>query len=169
MRGATSFRLDVCPVVHVSIHAPRVGRDEERSVRVSKRVSFNPRAPCGARRPHITRGGDDNAFQSTRPVWGATLRLPCWYLLLSVSIHAPRVGRDTSSTSRTRCRRGFNPRAPCGARLSRKISTEQELWVSIHAPRVGRDIGAVVIRCLNHCFNPRAPCGARPRRCREAT
>ena len=77
---------------------------------------FNPRAPCGARRiaPLVCNGRC--GFQSTRPVWGATLSLlnvfkslrfqstrPVWgatqvvfYFFTSpvISIHAPRVGRD---------------------------------------------------------------------------
>ena len=56
----------------VSIHAPRVGRDtsaEETGFSIS---SFNPRAPCGARRDQLLKWLNDYTFQSTRPVWGAT-------------------------------------------------------------------------------------------------
>ena len=79
--------------------------------------NFNPRAPCGARRGgrlasdprdhisiHAPRVGRDHfvqrlvmlfrKFQSTRPVWGATV---------------------SNATVRA-TRRHFNPRAPCGAR-----------------------------------------------------
>ncbi len=55
---------------------------------------FNPRAPCGAR-PGFVR-------------WGNRAR--------KISIHAPRVGRDSTSVH------------------SRAVAT-----ISIHAPRVGRD------------------------------
>ena len=34
------------------------------------------------------------SFQSTRPVWGATLVRDSVVILVNVSIHAPRVGRD---------------------------------------------------------------------------
>ena len=33
-------------------------------------------------------------FQSTRPVWGATLVWDAVLVAVDVSIHAPRVGRD---------------------------------------------------------------------------
>ena len=80
----------------ISIHAPRVGRDP---------------CQCNAHNAH-------NQFQSTRPVWGATTgrrtscstrryfnpRAPCGARLhevgkvsaaVKISIHAPRVGRDS--------------------------------------------------------------------------
>ena len=168
----------------VSIHAPRVGRDILLVCGKILTIGFNPRAPCGARhvgaRPrraasrvsiHAPRVGRDEmlrlqnvsalsfqstrpvwgatlaksdvstalTFQSTRPVWGATKRRHCrislakfqstrpvWgatdvvfhaQLFLDVSIHAPRVGRDSGLE-----------RDGCGKR------------VSIHAPRVGRDV-----------------------------
>ena len=78
-------------------------------------------------------------FQSTRPVWGATNALSPKNSLISISIHAPRVGRDDTSFSHVCAILNFNPRAPCGARPRHH-----------HRHR----------RCRN--FNPRAPCGARP-------
>ena len=81
-------------------------------------------------------------FQSTRPVWGATGDVHVRGLGQSISIHAPRVGRDAIAlTSYSKAKTNFNPRAPCGARPTRK-----------HGYR------------MVHDFNPRAPCGARPTR-----
>ena len=102
--------------------------------------SFNPRAPCGARRDLALVFWSERRFQSTRPVWGATPRQrprrPC----RSVSIHAPRVGRDfVVIVVRILTDIRFNPRAPCGARRRARLPP-------------GSAIG---------CFNPRAPCGAR--------
>ena len=57
----------------------------------------------------------------------------------TVSIHAPRAGRD-------RCDRVFR----------------DSLAVSIHAPRAGRDAIADDRCKLAAGFNLRAPCGARP-------
>ena len=81
-------------------------------------------------------------FQSTRPVWGATYAQ----------------GKKTAQLV------GFNPRAPCGARLLQLAHRVFLMWfqstrpvwgatraeirkrrlhhVSIHAPRVGRDQAA---------------------------
>ena len=100
-------------------------------------------------------------FQSTRPVWGAT---PCIYNACNtdvVSIHAPRVGRDATSSSALMACICFNPRAPCGARLFLGIQKSTAAVVSIHAPRVGRDMPRSARSAATFCFNPRAPCGAR--------
>ena len=80
--------------ISISIHAPRVGRD------------FMLIAPRAKR----------FLFQSTRPVWGATIIYMKYGNLTVISIHAPRVGRDSA------------------IRAERKKD-----YISIHAPRVGRD------------------------------
>ena len=79
-----------------------------------------------------------STFQSTRPVWGATTWTETAWAVADVSIHAPRVGRDTCV---------FSP--------------QHKEDVSIHAPRVGRDAAADSAPPGAACFNPRAPCGAR--------
>ncbi len=81
-------------------------------------VCFNPRAPRGARR-RVNRQMQCNVdlFQSTRPARGATLQL----------------SRMVSAVS---C---FNPRAPRGARRSIRCRIGIARLVSIHAPRAGRD------------------------------
>ena len=146
----------------ISIHAPRAGRDAmfgnmqtestlfqstrpvrgattARLARITPSWYFNPRAPCGARRRetmavrqittisiHAPRAGRDVfsndkaimgfAFQSTRPVRGATAALmPC----LSIS--------EFQSTRPVR-----------GATLIRPL-VDADAGISIHAPRAGRD------------------------------
>ena len=79
-------------------------------------------------------------FQSTRPVWGATAACNSVELCGLISIHAPRVGRDSGHHLVRHHPGDFNPRAPCGARL----------------------VCLVLERRLHQHFNPRAPCGARP-------
>ena len=103
---------------------------------------FNPRAPCGARPFSIRLNSISALFQSTRPVRGATLSLGEQRADLlfqstrpvrgattadrgshesrEVSIHAPRAGRDSNSQIPPSAFQGFNPRAPCGARLDIK-------------------------------------------------
>ena len=100
----------------VSIHAPRVGRDCPglRETALSKR--FNPRAPCGARRVSAPANPLTFAFQSTRPMRGATGCAVGFDVPVSVSIHAPHAGRDC-----------------------RMIVSEPVEGVSIHAPHAGRD------------------------------
>ena len=144
--GATSARYPLCPRCGVSIHAPHAGRDMAGYTEINTDYSFNPRAPCGARRsvrgcgcrlrcfnpraPCGARHSRDvssprrRGFQSTRPMRGAT----------------ENIGAQVGGT-------GFNPRAPCGARPSMPASINEMLTVSIHAPRVGRDIR--IRRCLH--------------------
>ena len=101
--------------------------------------NFNPRAPCGARHLTLWRPSYITLFQSTRPVWGATVPCcanhpiitlfqstrPVWGATLKrrlldgrtfISIHAPRVGRDPEAAA-----------------------AHKDEQISIHAPRVGRD------------------------------
>ena len=58
-------------------------------------------------------------FQSTRPVRGATQLIGKTAAAYTISIHAPRAGRDIISTLNITGVKDFNPRAPCGARHSR--------------------------------------------------
>jgi len=93
--GATQPTPLVLAIYNVSIHAPRVGRDWCLRQLLKRYAGFNPRAPCGARRPKASPTCARNLFQSTRPVWGATLAVRALHWRFS----------------------SFNPRAPCGARL----------------------------------------------------
>ena len=83
--------------LHVSIHAPHAGRDFWILLPKELRLSFNPRAPCGARPILSISKLLFMPFQSTRPMRGATYPL----------VQMPRL------------RLCFNPRAPCGARHTR--------------------------------------------------
>ena len=61
----------------ISIHAPRVGSD--RSLRRSSLQvhNFNPRSPCGERQVLGSVNVREAGFQSTLPVWGATIAKLC--------------------------------------------------------------------------------------------
>ena len=101
---------------------------------------FNPRAPCGARlSPH---GGC---------VWKNT-----------ISIHAPRAGRDPSPPPRWRICWHFNPRAPCGARLAMICSLDISREFQSTRPVRGATNETHCWHFDHAHFNPRAPCGARP-------
>ena len=123
---------------------------------------FNPRAPRGARPALYRDDASGQTFQSTRPARGATAGRSFGHLRLGVSIHAPREGRDSVGTSRSSrernvsihapregrdlnqqvdywSARGFNPRAPRGARHAETLIEHRADGVSIHAPREGRD------------------------------
>ena len=105
-------------------------------------VDFNPRTPCGVRRRILPSCTLYRRFQSTHPVWGATRHISCQFSQsCRISIHAPRVGCDAALTKRstsswpfqsthpvwgaTPCHssfwcwpQNFNPRTPCGVRLT---------------------------------------------------
>ena len=119
---------------------------------------FNPRAPCGARlgtvvdyaeaiqisihAPRAGRdaylnnaNGEEDVFQSTRPVRGAT-RL--FYT----------VGKFSTD---------FNPRAPCGARHGNAQIIRNLFFISIHAPRAGRDLHGECADCPTGQFQSTRP------------
>ena len=123
----------------ISIHAPRVGSD------------------CFGGCVCETFPG----FQSTLPVWGATVMRNCLSLPDVISIHAPRVGSDQAMATKAGMnglfqstlpvwgatgiliishggRRNFNPRSPCGERPATTTMSTAERY-----------------------FNPRSPCGER--------
>ncbi len=205
--GATIGEIYRGGTQRVSIHAPRVGSDPQDSRHTHLLIGFNPRSPCGERR--LTSRGilqavsfnprspcgerpmrnlqpcATSSFQSTLPVWGATIglhraggsfglfqsTLPVWgatwysrsiFFCRRVSIHAPRVGSDQWVRGIPKCSGRFNPRSPCGERHGVPRPHRGEEAVSIHAPRVGSD-SLSGMPCLgDQSFNPRSPCGERP-------
>ena len=102
----------------ISIHAPRVGCDVKWPAPFSPSCNFNPRTPCGVRQAALDAAGVEWKFQSTHPVWGATLIRQRLARHEQISIHAPRVGCDVSGCPAPKGSGYFNPRTPCGVRLS---------------------------------------------------
>ncbi len=193
----------------ISIHAPRVGSDLTTGALPSWAVYFNPRSPCGERPRrgqglgrgvdisiHAPRVGSDRghdlhkvrhrAFQSTLPVWGATLEtgssLVCdifqstlpvwgatrlvwehWKQFMGISIHAPRVGSDR--TGRPNCPSGehFNPRSPCGERRRQDQHRPGRQIFQSTLPVWGATGFWKNTANVIPYFNPRSPCGERLR------
>ena len=191
----------------VSIRAPPKGRDLIAHKVSSRSFCFNPRAPEGARRSGGCIFSTTHLFQSARPRRGATRARQHGPGEDPVSIRAPPKGRDSpaaapsalptwfqsarprrGATQRPRRgehdQRGFNPRAPEGARRDGHALVRGHTLVSIRAPPKGRDprvagqycrLIGVSIRAPPKgrdmsstgawirpaCFNPRAPEGAR--------
>ena len=78
-------------------------------------------------------------FQSTRPVKGAT---PSWSALIArttVSIHAPREGRDKIVHWIVVAPSVFQSTRPVKGATRRHAPRNERRTVSIHAPREGRD------------------------------
>ena len=95
VRGATGERSHEPGQGHISIHAPRAGRDHLEGNR-PEGWTISIHAPR-AGRDKLTGlvQGSNIIFQSTRPVRGATPHAaPVWHDRPGISIHAPRAGRD---------------------------------------------------------------------------
>ena len=96
LRGATEAAKQLLALDLISTHAPLAGRDVKLGFLRARQRDFNPRAPCGARRPLLrTPSHCLPIFQPTRPLRGAT---PSWWRRGStsrISTHAPLAGRDS--------------------------------------------------------------------------
>ena len=124
---------------------------------------FNPRPPCGGRQISLSRSSNSSPFQSTSPVWRTTRSSPRIVLVTPISIHVPRVEDDFAGFSVVAVVLDFNPRPPCGGRLTsiyRRFMRGER--ISIHVPRVEDDRIPAGILTDVYNFNPRPPCGGRP-------
>ena len=123
---------------------------------------FNPRPPCGRRRP-------GQHAQDRRG---------------NISTHVPRAGDDPGIDRIRRQCGHFNPRPPCGRRRAlgyvvqmckvfqptspvRETTTcgspaRPVQLISTHVPRAGDDGQYFTNEYRNPNFNPRPPCGRRP-------
>ena len=86
----------------------------------------------------LCEGGIKKIFQSTLPVWGATLGLPDTVEIVDISIHAPRVGSD-DGTIYALPQRFISIHAPRVGSDCVTTARRRSLTISIHAPRVGSD------------------------------
>ena len=161
MRGATHSVHGAESDRRVSIHAPHAGRDPNRSRPTDPRGvsihaphagrdlrfffgrrlygSFNPRAPCGARRRPGDSASKGRCFNPRAPCGARLSLVTAPPESIAVSIHAPHAGRD----------------------FELFIPQRDEVIVSIHALHAGRDTRCSPILLWRSSFNPRAPCGAR--------
>ena len=145
----------------ISIHAPRMGSDKKAQSRHNRCNYFNPRSPHGERRLRFFTFTAPLVFQSTLPAWGATRRakggitainnfnprsphgerLPKAFakgLVLSISIHAPRMGSDITPTDNV-LRIIFQSTLPAWGATAQGSQSPADGRISIHAPRMGSD------------------------------
>ena len=102
--------------------------------------NFNPRTPCGVRQSWRCWTMKTLLFQSTHPVWGATIAL------------------SKSSLQEI----DFNPRTPCGVRQVMVVSPAARTGFQSTHPVWGATALGGGIKSANNNFNPRTPCGVRP-------
>ena len=112
---------DVWAVI-ISIHAPREGCDAARVDALADPKNFNPRTPRGVR-PGVAGGGHQHPNFNPRTPRGVRPELgPTAGRRPAISIHAPREGCDSSTTTLTTRIKNFNPRTPRGVRRSSPAS-----------------------------------------------
>ena len=149
-RAPCGARLDVQRPVRrphdISIHAPHAGRDPVgREQQVLHDISIHA--------PHAGRDVSSLmlslpvvAFQSTRPMRGATRSSARWTSRRCYfNPRAPCGARRRVPASRGPARTNFNPRAPCGARRTLPPTRDSASEISIHAPHAGRDLAGVLV------------------------
>ena len=119
--GATVFpRILAVVLTHFNPRSPCGERQYDKAGNRSYEY-FNPRSPCGERPQKKLRREFAEQFQSTLPVWGATLYIFITSINFCISIHAPRVGSDSFQHTPISPLTDFNPRSPCGERLQQSI------------------------------------------------
>jgi len=111
------------------------GRDSITSTRTRRSTRFNPRAPRGAR--HLC-----------RDVVGLVLR---------VSTHAPRAGRDRTLAVSDATAGAFQPTRPARGATASICRSPPRRPVSTHAPRAGRDIISCALSRAPVMFQPTRP------------
>ena len=131
--------------------------------RLHGRKYFYPRPPHGERLNPARMPMRFVKFLSTPPAWGATISAEEFNDAIMISIHAPRMGSDSSPDPVDLPHSHFYPRPPHGERqLSDEIAqailkflstppawgatkslrqTGTAYGISIHAPRMGSDTG----------------------------
>ena len=159
--GCDFFGFRILPAPLFQSTRPVWGATLARSVASVAPHHFNPRAPCGARRLEKQRARRMGRISIHAPRVGRDTVFCPPPRLRPISIHAPRVGRDGCYVSKDGDSNHFNPRAPCGARPRGGADVIATSRISIHAPRVSEPGQPWLSRRSTHNFNPRAPCGAR--------
>ena len=158
--GATTTSGLARSFLIISIHAPRVGCDQSQVGGRGRMGDFNPRTPCGVRRPVFYRHNSGWKFQSTHPVWGATPGSPGGFPAPGISIHAPRVGCDVTAFVLWHLDRFQSTHPVWGATgcigpflCPERFQSTHPVWgATWRAASFGRRTGN---------FNPRTPCGVR--------
>ena len=148
--------------LNISIHAPRVGSDSKSTLPIITTVRFQSTLPVWGATLDLTLTTSRATFQSTLPVWGATAARSRSSIRASFQSTLPVWGATPPAQERRRLPPNFNPRSPCGERRCFQFSRYTPRPISIHAPRVGSDQRRHRSLCAPRHFNPRSPCGERP-------
>ena len=97
MWGVTPFFVSNAQKCNISIHTPRVGRDLPTETAAQGWFTFQSTRPVWGVTVSLLVKNNLIIFQSTRPVWGVTKNRAEIRKEHCISIHTPRVGRDSKN------------------------------------------------------------------------
>ena len=100
LRGATPEGIRFCSKKNISIHAPLAGCDSWISFHKWTLRRFQSTHPLRGATQEMRKSLDIQRFQSTHPLRGATFCSLAYKLGISISIHAPLAGCDSSCAVR---------------------------------------------------------------------
>ena len=145
--------------------------------------NFNPRTPCGVRHAdnkrheraeyisiHAPLAGCDRLQAAGWREGGISIHAPLagcdsppahGALFVDISIHAPLAGCDNIQCVFAVSACYFNPRTPCGVRLTTVTTAERALSFQSTHPLRGATVQERPYSCPDCHFNPRTPCGVR--------
>ena len=105
-------------VIGISTHAPLAGRDVELYDVARVQVGISTHAPLAGRDDLRSATLSVTYISTHAPLAGRDCLNGTLLLSFRISTHAPLAGRDQGGPPMAKKNRHFNPRAPCGARLS---------------------------------------------------
>ena len=100
-------------------------------------------------------------FQSTLPVWGATIFFFSFYSTFNHFNPRSPCGERLFSRGKIKLIINFNPRSPCGERLIFSRGIAPAFLFQSTLPVWGATTVPEIIRRTRTNFNPRSPCGER--------
>ena len=101
---------------------------------------FNPRIPYGMRRRREWRRPASTSFQSTHPVWDATILGLNAFKTPYISIHASRMGCDAGAAREPASSWRFQSTHPVWDATACSTASSVDPTISIHASRMGCDL-----------------------------
>ena len=162
MRGATGVYPVKCHTCDFNPRTPRGVRRGAYTHTVWFSPYFNPRAPCGARQGDHLGGTPLRTISIHAPRAGRDRQvLQCPDIVDGISIHAPRAGRDGGGSTQGIFPGGFQSTRP--VRGATAAASACACVCKFQSTRPVRGATLFPFRCgppPGH-FNPRAPCGAR--------
>ena len=149
------------PTPPISIHSPRMGRDNRERASPTRTADFNPLSPHGERPSPAYQAGAGMDFNPLSPHGERLLRSSLLLLHRLFQSTLPAWGETYGAICDHTSKGNFNPLSPHGERQFCHMSSGQERHISIHSPRMGRDRSGTPPSIRRSYFNPLSPHGER--------